>query len=117
MFVITSFAERSTHRVSRKCFHPVPDVDSTLLALERRETPVQFSAAGRGLIRVLFQQRRKQVAPLIKRQAPSFAITWLEFLERVGIRADARAESVPVSAWIELDRLVRATGELPKGFA
>jgi 16S rRNA (adenine1518-N6/adenine1519-N6)-dimethyltransferase len=96
------------HRVARGCFHPVPDVDSTLLHLEQREAPYQFSNSGRALIRGLFQHRRKQVAPLVRRLAPAAAEPWLRLLADAGVRADTRAEGIPVASWVELDRLLGA---------
>ncbi len=99
------------HRVSRTCFYPVPEVDSTLLNLERLPSPYRFSGHGRALIRSLFQQRRKQVASLMRRAAPVVAEHWLERWRAAGGRMDVRAEDVPVGPWIELDRLVRAQAE------
>jgi 16S rRNA A1518/A1519 N6-dimethyltransferase RsmA/KsgA/DIM1 with predicted DNA glycosylase/AP lyase activity len=82
-------------------------VDSTLMNLERREAPYAFSAAGRALVRTLFQQRRKQVASLVRKAAPAVAEAWMEALAVANVRDDARAEDVPVIVWIALDRLVR----------
>lgn len=106
VFLQAAFKIAGTHRVSRNCFHPVPDVDSTLIHLKRRESPYPFSAAGRELIRRLFQQRRKQLGSMLRRVAPEAASAWLPQFERFGVRQDARAEDVPVQAWIELDRIL-----------
>ncbi len=107
VFLQSTYRLAPGHRVSRTCFHPVPDVDSTLLNLERLPNPYAFSAEGRELIRSIFQHRRKQLAPLVRRAAPDAAARWLPQLEAAGLRADVRAESVPVAAWVQLDQLLR----------
>lgn len=101
------------HRVSRTCFFPVPDVDSTLLNLERLERPYAFSPAGRELIRSLFQHRRKQLLPLLRKTAPSAATRWLPAVATAGLPDDVRAEHVPVAVWVELDQIVRDLPEPP----
>lgn len=106
VFLQAAFRVARGHRVSRTCFFPVPDVDSTLMNLEQRDAPYAFSAAGRGLVRTLFQQRRKQVASLVRKAAPGVTEAWMEALAAANVRDDARAEDVPVIAWIVLDRLV-----------
>lgn len=108
VFLQAAYRVARGHRVSRTCFYPVPEVDSTLINLERREEPYVFSRPGRGLIRLLFQQRRKQVVPLVRRQASAVAAAWLEILITGGNRAEARAEDVPVATWIALDRLLQS---------
>jgi len=110
VFLQAAYRIAPGHRVSRTCFFPVPDVDSTLLNLERLERPYAFSAAGRELIRGIFQQRRKQLAPLVRRAAPEAAVRWLPTLAASGLREDVRAESVPVAAWIALDQALAAAG-------
>jgi len=107
VFLQAAYRIAPGHRVSRTCFYPVPDVDSTLLNLERLPQPYAFSAAGRELIRGIFQHRRKQLAPLVRRTAPEAAARWLPTLADAGLREDVRAESVPVAAWIALDRALR----------
>lgn len=104
VFLQAAYRLAPGHRVSRTCFYPVPDVDSTLLNLEIRPAPYPFSDAGRALIRTIFQHRRKQLAPLLRKAAPEAAARWLPTLPSFGLREDVRAESVPVAAWIELDR-------------
>lgn len=110
VFLQAAFRLAPGHRVSRTCFHPAPDVDSTLLNLERLPRPSAFSAAGRELIRSIFQHRRKQLAPLVRRAAPDAAALWLPQLEAAGLRPDVRAESVPVASWIQLDQLLVGAG-------
>jgi 16S rRNA (adenine1518-N6/adenine1519-N6)-dimethyltransferase len=112
VFLQAAFRVAPGHRVSRTCFFPVPDVDSTLLNLERLDSPYAFSAAGRALVRSLFQHRRKQLASVLRRAAPAAAERWLPHLSAAGVRPDARAEDVPVAAWIELDRVLSHPGKV-----
>lgn len=109
VFLQAAYRVGRGHRVSRRCFHPVPDVDSNLLGLELKEDAYAFSGDGRRLVRALFQQRRKQLAPQVRRLAPASADAWLALFAGAGVRADARAEDIPVALWIELDRLVAAS--------
>jgi len=109
VFLQAAFRIAPGHRVGRSCFLPAPEVDSTLLHLERPATPHAFSPQARELIRKLFQQRRKQLAPLLRRAAPAAAERWLPLLAIHGLGADARAEAVPLAAWLELDRILAAS--------
>lgn len=108
VFLQAAYRIAAGHRVSRNCFFPRPEVDSLLLHLERLPAPVSFTPETRAVIRAVFRQRRKQLAPLIRREAPTVAERWLASLATHGVRADARAEDVPVAMWIELDRCMRA---------
>jgi 16S rRNA (adenine1518-N6/adenine1519-N6)-dimethyltransferase len=114
VFLQAAYRVAPGHRVSRTCFFPQPDIDSTLVNLERLDAPFSFSAAGRALVRTVFQQRRKQLAPLVRRAAPAVAERWLPLLAAAGVRADTRAEDVPLAAWIELDRCVREAEAGPR---
>lgn len=106
VFLQAAYRVAPGHRVSRTCFHPVPDVDSTLLNLIRLPAPYAFTTSGRELIRGVFQHRRKQLASLLRKAAPEAAARWLPTLAAAGLPDDVRAESVPVSAWVELDRVL-----------
>ena len=108
VFLQAAYAVEPGHPVARSCFFPVPEVDSVLLNLVRREQPYVFSRRSRGIIRELFQQRRKQLGPLLRRRNVTGAGEWLETWSGLGIRPDARAEIIPVAAWIDFDRLLNA---------
>jgi 16S rRNA (adenine1518-N6/adenine1519-N6)-dimethyltransferase len=109
VFLQAAFTAPSSHRVSRSCFHPAPQVGSVLLDLERRPEPFQFCAAARGLVRALFQHRRKQLAPLLRRLAPAVAERWLPAATAAGVPLTMRAEDVPAALWINLDAAVRSS--------
>jgi 16S rRNA (adenine1518-N6/adenine1519-N6)-dimethyltransferase len=109
VFLQAAYRIAGTHRVSRSCFHPVPDVDSTLLHLERLPQPVAFSDTTRALVRSWFQHRRKQLAPQVRRACPQIVDTWMEYLATLGVSPSARPEDVPVTGWTELEKLLAPT--------
>ena len=90
------------HRVSAACFHPRPDVDSTLLNLARKAQPFVFSPGDKALIRRCFQQRRKQIGAVIREVIPDREAKWLELLGSEGFLSTVRAEALPVALWIKL---------------
>jgi len=99
IFLRSAFDAAPGHTVSAGCFHPRPDVESFLLHLIRKSSPVIFPAAVRGIIRTLFQQRRKQIGALLRRHAPAAAPIWLPVLRAAGLDERARPEEIPISAW------------------
>ena len=106
VFLQAAFRVAGTHRVSRRCFHPVPDVDSILIHLERLAQPASFSRPTRGLVRAWFQHRRKQLAPQVRHTIPELADKWIGEIGSIGVRDDARPEDVPVAGWVALDRML-----------
>ena len=91
------------HRVSARCFHPVPKVDSFLLHLRRKNSPVKFTAEQRNFLRDLFTQRRKQLGGQIRRLAPGTPTErWESLLRRDGHSLQSRAEEIPPALWAEL---------------
>jgi len=91
------------HRVAAACFHPQPDVDSCLLHLARKPAPFLFAAPAKVLIRTCFQQRRKQIAALLRgRLAGAAAAEWLAELTAAGLGPRARPEQIPVALWQKL---------------
>ena len=104
IFTGAAYERAAVHHVSRSCFYPVPGVDSLLLHLKRRETPVLFSTAARDLVRQLFTQRRKQIGSLLKKNCQ--LNEWLESLEHVGCSSKSRPEDIPLPAWMDMDRIV-----------
>jgi len=92
------------HRVSATCFYPRPQVDSALLSLVRKPAPFVFVPAVRALIRACFQQRRKQIAALLRVHCsdPAVAANWLAELSATGLGPQTRPEQIPVALWREL---------------
>lgn len=106
IFLQSAFTAAPGHAVSRNCFHPVPEVDSYLLNLQRRPESYRFRDTTRQLIRACFQQRRKQIGALLRRHAPEAAALWLPALEAAGLSLQSRPEQIAVAHWQQLDRLL-----------
>lgn len=107
IFLEAAFRKGGAHRVSAACFHPRPAVDSTLLHLMRRDDAHTYGSTTRQLVRVFFQQRRKQIGSLIRQQADSYQPVleaWLEDLQHLSIPPEARPEEIPPAGWRALDR-------------
>jgi 16S rRNA (adenine1518-N6/adenine1519-N6)-dimethyltransferase len=102
VFVQAAFEQRPGHKVSRGCFHPRPDVDSQLLHLARRDSPIILNAGTRAAIRKLFQQRRKQLGALC-RGNPALEAWLAQIGEKMGLDPRTRAEAVPVAGWLLLE--------------
>lgn len=99
IFLRSAFDAAPGHAVSAGCFYPRPDVESFLLHLVRRPSPVTLPPAVRATIRALFQQRRKQIGALLRRHAPGAASIWLPILREAGLDERARPEQIPIAAW------------------
>ena len=90
------------HKVPAACFHPRPDIESYLLHLVRKPEPYVFSPEAKQLIRSCFQQRRKQIAALLRERLPDQGKTWLATLGAAGLGPQARPEEIPVALWSKL---------------
>jgi len=90
------------HKVPAACFHPRPDIESYLLHLVRKPTPFIFSPENKRLIRSCFQQRRKQIASLLRERLPDHGQAWLQVLAEAGVGPQARPEDIPVGLWTKL---------------
>lgn len=101
------FVPARGHAVSAACFWPRPEVDSYLAAFVRRPNPFRFAPAARQLMRACFQERRKQIANLLRRHAPEpIAERWLAHLSAAGLDGRTRPEQIPVEHWQALGRIV-----------
>ena len=108
IFLNSAFNPVTTHKVSRHCFYPEPNVDSTLLLLEKKPSPFIFKPTTRHLIRAFFTQRRKQIQSLCKQQPePNPLNAWLNILNNdFNLPPSTRPESIPIPAWQKLDALL-----------
>lgn len=80
-------------RLSPECFWPRPDVQSAMVALRRRATPLTPDAAGLArFCQKVFEKRRKQLGAVLGRDTP-----W-----PVGIRPEDRGETLDASSLITL---------------
>jgi 16S rRNA (adenine1518-N6/adenine1519-N6)-dimethyltransferase len=99
------------HAVSSGCFWPRPEVESYLVSLVRRPEPFRFVPAARQLMRACFQERRKQIANLLRRHAPAaVAESWLAHLAAAGLDGRTRPEQIAVEHWQVLGRLLAKAG-------
>ena len=102
IFLQAAYNTAPGHRVSAACFHPRPDVDSTLLNLVRKSDPYVFSPEHKAIVRRCFQQRRKQIGAVLREALPGRAQEWLELLLAEGFSSTVRAEAIPVPVWIRV---------------
>lgn len=89
-------------RVSRRAFWPVPNVDSVLVRLVRREAPAVARATFERVVRTAFAQRRKT---LRKSLEPVFGDAAAEVLALAQIDGGARPEEVGLEGFVELVRV------------
>jgi len=99
IFLQAAFDLAPGHKVPAACFHPRPDIESYLLHLVRKPEPYVFSRETKALIRGCFQQRRKQIAALLRDRLPDQGRGWLDELTRNGLSPQARPEEIPVALW------------------
>jgi 16S rRNA (adenine1518-N6/adenine1519-N6)-dimethyltransferase len=102
----SAFRPAGTHRVSPGCFHPRPEVDSTLIRLDLLSRPVRIGPVSKDLIRSIFQKRRKQIGSIIKALRPDLLESFLDLLAANGLSAQTRPEAIPLALWQRLDELV-----------
>lgn len=96
------------HKVAAACFYPRPDIESYLLHLVRKPSPVIFAKEFKALVRACFQQRRKQIGALLRGQLPGVAAPWKEPLAACGHSEQTRPEAVSVDCWQRLARSLPA---------
>ncbi|MEM8549951.1 MAG: 16S rRNA (adenine(1518)-N(6)/adenine(1519)-N(6))-dimethyltransferase RsmA [Verrucomicrobiota bacterium] len=107
LFLAAAYAQRPGHAVARRCFHPVPDIDSILLHLELLPQAYHFMDTTRGLMRRFFTQRRKQIGALVRQEKDAALEPWLVALEEMNLAATLRPEALPLPAWIRLDQILQ----------
>ena len=94
---------RPLFQVSRRCFFPVPEVDSTVLLLEPlpgRPGP-QLGACLEAVLRAAFGQRRKTLRNALRSLSPDpGAVDAL--LRSAGVDGDLRGEALDVGAFLRL---------------
>lgn len=102
IFLQSAYTVQGQHSVSASCFYPAPKVDSTLINLTLRESPIRFSASVRDSIRRLFTQRRKQLGSLCKNDPQPGVSKWFEQLIASGVKATVRPEELAIEHWQNL---------------
>jgi 16S rRNA (adenine1518-N6/adenine1519-N6)-dimethyltransferase len=102
IFLQAAYALAPGHKVPAACFHPRPDIESYLLHLVRKPEPFVFSRETKLLIRACFQQRRKQIAALLRGRLGDHGQPWLDELSRNQLGPQARPEEIPVELWLKI---------------
>lgn len=102
VFLQSAYAVAPGHKVEASCFHPRPDIDSYLLHLVRRPEPFVFAPTVKAVIRSCFQQRRKQIAGLLRQRLPDHGAEWLAALAQSGLPPTTRPEAIPTELWRRL---------------
>jgi 16S rRNA (adenine1518-N6/adenine1519-N6)-dimethyltransferase len=98
--------------IPRTVFHPVPNVDSVLVSMRRREVPEAVSPALRALVAGAFAHRRKTLAGSLGLVGASSAMPprsreqLRAALTQLGHPADARAERLSPEDFRALARLL-----------
>jgi 16S rRNA (adenine1518-N6/adenine1519-N6)-dimethyltransferase len=91
--------------ISRTVFHPVPNVDSVLVGLERRGPAPDPEL--RALVQQGFAHRRKALARSVSLASGADRERVRAALAAMGLPADARAETLAPEQWRELYERVR----------
>lgn len=94
---------RLAGQISRTVFWPVPNVDSSLVAVERRpdRLPVELRSDTFAAVDLGFRQRRKMLRSALAGWAGSAAAA-TDLLVRAGIEPTARAEQLSVEQFLRL---------------
>lgn len=95
------------HPVSRSCFLPAPEVDSTLIGLTSKANVRSFHPETLGLIALFYQQRRKQLRRL-RGESPVLN-AWLANPPGERNLSMCRPEELTLEEWKSLDRIIRET--------
>lgn len=95
--------------VSRRCFFPPPEVDSTVLALEPlpQRPDAELSRALEAVLRAAFGQRRKTLRNALRTLVPD-AEAVASLLEAAGVDGELRGEALDVEAFLRLARAWQA---------
>ncbi|HEU4702555.1 MAG TPA: 16S rRNA (adenine(1518)-N(6)/adenine(1519)-N(6))-dimethyltransferase RsmA [Conexibacter sp.] len=102
--------------ISRQVFHPVPNVDSVLVGLVRRDDvgPDPVSPGLRAFVQGAFAHRRKALAKSVALAGVADRDRVRVALETLGERADVRAERLAPQRlrelWAAVERAPRASG-------
>jgi 16S rRNA (adenine1518-N6/adenine1519-N6)-dimethyltransferase len=96
---------RREFTVRRSCFHPVPEVDSAVLAIRFfGDFPDGLVASLRTVVRAAFAHRRKALRNAPVPFLPGGAGQWCDLLASAGISPAGRAEEVSPGSYLALAR-------------
>ncbi len=100
------YENREAMKLKAGCFFPPPNVDSSVVVMKKRVTPLvpdSEAPAFLSLVRVLFAQRRKTVKNNLKALGKASSDIDLA-LEKAGIAQTERAEKLTVDQILALER-------------
>ena len=103
------YENASALKLSSGCFFPPPNVDSSVVVMKKRQTPLVPDDEARGfleLVRMLFAQRRKTVKNNLKATGKSSSEID-RALEECGISLTERAEKLTVDQMLALKRSLK----------
>jgi 16S rRNA (adenine1518-N6/adenine1519-N6)-dimethyltransferase len=102
--------------IGRSVFWPVPNVDSALVALDRREPPTTTATREEvfAVVDAAFAQRRKMLRSALAGIAGSSAAA-VEALERAGVDPTARGERLTVEEFARIAEQLPAVAVEPTG--
>lgn len=104
---------RQLLRVSRSCFYPVPDVDSTVVVIEpldQTSDRVSDEAVFQRLVRAAFQSRRKTMHNVLWRSGLVNKEDASPFLESLGIEPQRRGETLSVREFSSIANAISMIG-------
>lgn len=95
--------------VNREHFHPIPEIDSAVVKLTRRDPLAVDRAAFSWVVHAGFGHRRKMLRQALSQAAgsPFSAREWESEMVARGLRPTARAEALTIEEWVELARLFK----------
>jgi 16S rRNA (adenine1518-N6/adenine1519-N6)-dimethyltransferase len=102
--------ETATRKLSRNIFHPVPNVDSSLVTLKR--TAPNPAPGFNDLVHGAFAHRRKPLPSslaLANRDDGTIKVRAAEALAKIGRDANTRAEALTATEFLELHALIGAS--------
>jgi 16S rRNA (adenine1518-N6/adenine1519-N6)-dimethyltransferase len=109
----TTCVKTSTHKVSRQVFAPPPNVDSMLVAFDRRAEPLLDDAdvpAYATFLKQSFQQRRKTLANNLQSTGVAPREATVAVLEQLGHTPAARPEQLTPEQFVAMFRQLGASG-------
>ena len=95
--------------VTREHFHPIPEIDSAVVKLTRRDPLPVDREAFSWVVHAGFGHRRKMLRQALSQASgsPYSAREWEARMMTAGLRPTARAEALTIEEWVELARLLQ----------
>lgn len=101
------YVGRVAFKIPSVCFFPEPGVESSVVVLERRPTPLLSEPARKvyaRLVRLAFSQRRKMMLKLLKQNWDEGILSTA--MSSAGLTPDIRAEKVSLQQFVHIARQV-----------